>query len=914
MVDLPDARPFTPVLIGGWWAARPTGPEQAVTFWREHMETKQQEAQRLDALISWLRQHNSGNTFEDMLVRLRLGRNHLIDVAERCDAKSKANQTVADALNGLRDRLSSIAKSGNDEIDKILKQDGDMSTKIGDINRVIGAANSSSRDAATATINSIVQATQAMFSKTGSSADAREWLTHNGANLDVSQPGHDLTEEQIARTLRPDGGTSQYVPQSDTHPDPPDKNGYAGAGGLGNLPSVSGTGSSSSSGGSGTGIGSGGVGPGSVGSGSGTGTGTYGSGGRVSASGTSSGSGLASTGPRSGDADIANNGGATVDSGSKAVGRGDTAGGIGASPVRISSDGINSGGSAGLGNASGTSAGKVVAAAGEGTGNAPDPGNSGAHASNGGVGAHDNLDPTANHRLGDFSGTFLGSPDSGRGGVNADNAAGVGDSSAIPERDVAPPPYETAPPTGASAVPPSAPMSPGFGGSGAGGVAGISPTSSMPGLSSGSALGGPPPGLSGAGGGVNQALGAGLPAVPQGLGGLGNQPLLGGQGGGESAGFGPSVAPSPSVTPMAGAALGNLSHLVSADAGADTAGASAAPVAAAVPPPMTSGPNAVASASMSPSPAGPSSALPGYGADLRPASSTPVTVAGPANPAGSAGPLPTGPSTTPSPGGASVASTAERGVPGKLLGNSAGQSAMSPVARMGAGGITGTVAGSTGKCLAQQQDLQRKVDAVARQAPHLAWAAGLRDDETTIVLATDLAGGWIPPIVRLPAGITLLGPAHRRRDTAVADLLGPVIAVATHQPNTYVTDAAPNDPLPGNGERARYGHHIEELRPALLHAAGAATRLPRIVQTMALAVTRRTGFTDNEFEGFHLVLSDIQTHVMTAYPHHILLDAVDWMLLSAIDALVEDKAELACYHLAWHQETGIVHRQGVSPR
>ena len=910
MVDLPDPRPFTPVLIGGWWAARPTGPEQAVTFWREHMETKQQEAQSLDALISWLRQHNSGNTFEDMLVRLRLGRNHLIDVAERCDAKSKANQTVADALNGLRDRLSSIAKSGNDEIDKILKQDGDMSTKIGDINRVIGAANSSSRDAATATINSIVQATQAMFSKTGSSADAREWLTHNGANLDVSQTGHDLTEEQIARTLRPDGGTGQYVPQSDTHPGPADQNGYGGdggTGGLGNLPSISGTGSSSS-GGSGTGIGSGGVGPGSVGSGSGAGTGTAGAGfGRVSASGTNSDSGLAGTGPQPGDTGIVNNGGGAVAMGGfGSVGsRGSDGGGAGTAGAGVNSSGstrVGSGGdSPGLGTEGGVSDGthevpNLVAA--DGALRDSVSGNGGHNRSVGASGGSNDL-PSV-HAGGNCllsSGTVAMYPGEALDGHESVLSAPLG--------------HDAPPPTGASAVPPSAP---GFGGSGAGGVAGISPTSGMPGLSSGGALGGQSPGLSGSGGGVNQALGAGLPAVPQGLGGLVNQPLLGGQGGGESAGFGPSVAPSPSVTPMAGAALGNLSHLVGADPGADTAGASAAPVAAAVPPPMTSGPNAVTSASISPSPAGPSSPLPGYGADLRPASSAPVTVAGPANPAGSAGPLPTGPSTTPSPGGASVASTAERGGPGKLLGNSAGQSAMPPVARMGAGGITGAVAGTTGKCLAEQQDLQRKVDAVARQAPHLAWAAGLRDDETTTVLATDLAGGWIPPIVRLPAGITLLGPAHRRRDTAVADLLGPVIAVATHQPNTYVTDAAPNDPLPGNGERARYGHHIEELRPALLHAAGAATRLPRIVQTMALAITRRTGFTDNEFEGFHLVLSDIQTRVMTAYPHHILLDTVDWMLLSAIDALVEDKAELACYHLAWHQETGIVHRQGVSPR
>ncbi|GAB4983115.1 hypothetical protein MAHJHV57_54670 [Mycobacterium avium subsp. hominissuis] len=43
--------------------------------------------------------------------------------------------------------------------------------------------------------------------------------------------------------------------------------------------------------------------------------------------------------------------------------------------------------------------------------------------------------------------------------------------------------------------------------------------------------------------------------------------------------------------------------------------------------------------------------------------------------------------------------------------------------------------------------------------------AGLRDDGTTTLLVTDLASGWIPPHVRLPAHVTLLepsGPADRR--------------------------------------------------------------------------------------------------------------------------------------------------------
>jgi hypothetical protein len=220
---------------------------------------------------------------------------------------------------------------------------------------------------------------------------------------------------------------------------------------------------------------------------------------------------------------------------------------------------------------------------------------------------------------------------------------------------------------------------------------------------------------------------------------------------------------------------------------------------------------------------------------------------------------------------------------------------------MGASGTVGAGAGTAAKRMAEQDDLQRKVDAVARQAPNLAWAAGLRDDESTTVLVTDLAGGWTPPVVKLPPGVTLLPPAQRRQDLSLVDLLGAVIATATHPPNAYVTDAAPDDPVPGAGERARYGQRIDELGPTLTDAAGASSRLPRIVQTVARAMARRSGVADNEIERFRNVIADTADKVLSAYPHHLPRDVADWMILAAIDALIDGSEELARYHLAWHQ-------------
>lgn len=454
----------------------------------------------------------------------------------------------------------------------------------------------------------------------------------------------------------------------------------------------------------------------------------------------------------------------------------------------------------------------------------------------------------------------------------------------------------------------------GFGPSGGGGagsgLTGTSPlTSPMPGLGTGGS-GAPatPAGL--AGSGPTQAFASGMPGGPAGSGGP-TSPLHGGlDGSGLSQSSAPQVPPSPSSTPMAGGVLGNLSHL----AGSSPEAASTAQTAGATTPtptpasaPMTSGPTPMSSAPVSAGPAAPSGPLPGYGADLRPAAGAATGV--PAAPAGAPAAPTTPPpgSTTPASGGATVASSGDRPAPGRPSPAAGGQSGAAMAGGMAAGGTAGAGAGTAAKRLAEHQDLQRKVDAVARQAPNLAWAAGLRDDETTIVVATDVAGGWIPPTVKLPPGVTLLDPAHRRRGTSAVDLLGAVIAAATHEPNTYITEAGPHDPVPGSGERARYGQHLDELGPTLIDVTGASTRLPRIVQTVAQAMARRSGVADNEVELFRQVVTDTAARVLSAYPEHAPRDVADWMLLASIDALIEGSEELARYHLAWHQAVAAPH-------
>lgn len=201
---------------------------------------------------------------------------------------------------------------------------------------------------------------------------------------------------------------------------------------------------------------------------------------------------------------------------------------------------------------------------------------------------------------------------------------------------------------------------------------------------------------------------------------------------------------------------------------------------------------------------------------------------------------------------------------------------------------------------AEQQRLQWITDAVARQEPRLSWAAGLRDDGTTTLLVTDLAGGWIPPHVRLPANVTLLEPTPRRRDASVVDLLGAVVTAAAHEPNAYIAEPGPDAPVLSGDRIARSATpKVDELGPTLVEAVRRRDGLPRIAQAIVAPAVRKTGVLDNEADLLRDRLTAIQELVLNAYPNHELSSVGDWMLMAAVEALIDRHEHFANYHLAW---------------
>lgn len=210
----------------------------------------------------------------------------------------------------------------------------------------------------------------------------------------------------------------------------------------------------------------------------------------------------------------------------------------------------------------------------------------------------------------------------------------------------------------------------------------------------------------------------------------------------------------------------------------------------------------------------------------------------------------------------------------------------------------GAAAGATTTAAVARTRLQNLVAAVARQEPRLAWAAGDRADNTT-VLVTDLACGWIPPHIDIPSGTQLLEPAQRR-DT-LEDLLGAATVIATYRPGQHLPATQDAEPLP-TSPRARFGVVVDDLAWNLGQATKWRDRLPRLAHTLANAAARKTGVLESEIDLLREHLVEARSQALRGYPNerdHIAVG--NWQLLTTIEALVDGDAPETNYHLAWFQ-------------
>jgi hypothetical protein len=271
--------------------------------------------------------------------------------------------------------------------------------------------------------------------------------------------------------------------------------------------------------------------------------------------------------------------------------------------------------------------------------------------------------------------------------------------------------------------------------------------------------------------------------------------------------------------------------------------------------------------------------LPGYGAELRPprGSAAPPPVSGaptsaPVNSAGTAGIAPT---------------TMVRPQPVHAVAAASGAVA------------AGAVAGDKASRAAARNRLSRLLAAVVVQEPGLRWAVGERPNGTA-VLVTDLAYGWIPPHVGIPAGVRLLEPGIRNADLTA--LLHDAVQLAAYDPTHARVIPADDEDPPPMSISARRTAAVEDLGWELTRATRWRPGLPRIVHTLARAGIARTGCLDSEIALLRDHLHAVGHDVLDDYPDAVVPAAVgDWQLLAAVAALIDGSSMIANYHFAWFQ-------------
>lgn len=197
---------------------------------------------------------------------------------------------------------------------------------------------------------------------------------------------------------------------------------------------------------------------------------------------------------------------------------------------------------------------------------------------------------------------------------------------------------------------------------------------------------------------------------------------------------------------------------------------------------------------------------------------------------------------------------------------------------------------------ADHERLARILEFVARQEPGLRWAVGDHADGTTVLL-TDLAHGWIPPGVSLPADVELLPPA--RRSGRARELLGDVVRSAVYQPGDSF--GGTRYELTVSSLKTRDLPGVDDLGWRLGEATHSRDGLPRIVHTLAKAGAARTGVVDAEVDVLKVHSDTARYQLLAQYPDvdEVLLS--NCLLLAATEAIATGDDVSANYHFSWFE-------------
>ena len=196
--------------------------------------------------------------------------------------------------------------------------------------------------------------------------------------------------------------------------------------------------------------------------------------------------------------------------------------------------------------------------------------------------------------------------------------------------------------------------------------------------------------------------------------------------------------------------------------------------------------------------------------------------------------------------------------------------------------------------------LNRILEFVVRQEPRLHWAVGDRVDGTTLVV-TDLAHGWIPSGIALPAGVRVLEP--EQRTGRVSALIGDTARIVTYAPGDSLR-RSPNLAATKSSLQPRELPVIEDLGRVLSEATRWRNGLPQIVQRLAQAAAVGAAVVDQEVDVVRVHLDTARYQLLVQYPDVNPALLLNCLLLAATEGIASGDAVSANYHLAWYQRLG----------
>jgi hypothetical protein len=193
--------------------------------------------------------------------------------------------------------------------------------------------------------------------------------------------------------------------------------------------------------------------------------------------------------------------------------------------------------------------------------------------------------------------------------------------------------------------------------------------------------------------------------------------------------------------------------------------------------------------------------------------------------------------------------------------------------------------------------LNRLLEFVVRQESRLNWAVGDLPDGTT-VLVTDLAHGWIPAGINLPAGVRLLEP--EQRTGRVSALIDGAARMVTYSPGDSLRRSVDFTATRSSLE-PRELPPIGDLARVLSETARRFDGLPRIVQRLADAAAADAMIIDQEVDVLRVHLDTARYQLLVQYPAVSPALLLKCMLMAATEGIASGDRVSANYHLAWYQ-------------